>query len=61
MRRKFQIPSLRDKLIATGDAYIEETNNWGDEFWGVCHGFGENMLGKILMEIRKEIVDDRLD
>jgi hypothetical protein len=52
---KFSIPAMRDKLIATGDLYIEETNWWGDTFWGVCKGQGDNILGKLLMEIRKEI------
>ena len=32
--------------------YIEETNFWKDEFWGVCKGKGKNMLGKLLMNIR---------
>lgn len=31
---------------------IEEENHWGDVFWGTCNGHGENMLGKLLMEIR---------
>jgi predicted NAD-dependent protein-ADP-ribosyltransferase YbiA (DUF1768 family) len=24
-------------------------------FWGVCRGKGENHLGKIIMDVRKEI------
>lgn len=46
---------LKEKLIATGDRYLEETNWWGDEYWGVCKGKGENVLGKILMKIRSMI------
>lgn len=46
---------LKEKLLATGDAHIEETNTWGDTFWGVCKGKGHNHLGKILMEVREEI------
>jgi ribA/ribD-fused uncharacterized protein len=46
---------LKEKLLATGDAYLEETNSWSDIFWGVCHGIGKNHLGKILMEVRDEI------
>ena len=46
---------LRKKLLDTGDAYIEETNYWGDRFWGVSNGTGENHLGKILMRVRKEL------
>ena len=42
------------KLIATGNKYLEETNWWGDIFWGTDKkGNGKNMLGKILMEIRE--------
>ena len=43
---------LRQKLIDTGDMYLEETNTWDDTFWGVCNGEGRNELGKILMKIR---------
>jgi ribA/ribD-fused uncharacterized protein len=39
-------------LVATGNHYIEETNWWGDQFWGVCRGRGTNHLGQILMTIR---------
>lgn len=31
--------------------YVEETNWWNDTFWGVCDGKGENILGKIIMEV----------
>jgi N-glycosidase YbiA len=43
---------LRHELLATGDKYLEETNHWGDKFWGVCDGKGKNSLGKILMGVR---------
>ena len=43
---------LRDRLRLTSNAYLEETNTWGDRYWGVCGGVGENMLGRILMGIR---------
>lgn len=45
---------LKRLLISTGDLYLEETNTWGDIFWGVCKGKGQNMLGRILMRIRDE-------
>ena len=48
-------PELAAKLIATGDELLVEGNTWGDVFWGVCKGIGDNHLGKILMEIRKNI------
>lgn len=44
---------LLQKLRETGDRYIEETNTWGDTFWGVCNGEGHNHLGKIIMGIRE--------
>lgn len=42
------------RLMATGDRELIEGNTWGDTFWGVCEGVGQNNLGKILMEARKE-------
>jgi ribA/ribD-fused uncharacterized protein len=46
---------LREKLLATGSKYLEETNWWNDKFWGVCNGTGENNLGKTLMKIRESL------
>lgn len=46
---------LREKLLATGDAYLIEGNWWNDRYWGVCRGVGENRLGKILMRVRYEL------
>lgn len=43
------------KLKNTGELYIEETNWWGDKYWGVCKGEGENNLGKIIMNIRNNL------
>ncbi|NGT90448.1 NADAR family protein [Clostridium perfringens] len=48
---------LRRKLIATGDKYLEEGNTWNDTYLGVCKGKGRNMLGKILMRVRSEIIN----
>ena len=47
---------LKAKLIATGDAYLEEGNYHGDTFWGTVKGNGQNNLGKILMKVRGEII-----
>ena len=56
VRCKFiQSPWLTKLLLDTGDSYIEETNWWKDTYWGVCDGVGENHLGNILMQLRKEI------
>jgi ribA/ribD-fused uncharacterized protein len=43
---------LWGRLRATGNAIIIEGNWWGDKFWGIHNGEGENWLGKILMEVR---------
>lgn len=50
-----QHPTLKEKLLATGDQYLEETNWWGDTYWGVCNGVGRNQLGKTLMQIREKL------
>lgn len=49
---KFSHQELSQKLVATGNAELIEGNDWGDMFWGVCRGRGENWLGKLLMEVR---------
>lgn len=50
-------PELRQKLIDTGDRYLEETNHWKDTYWGINYktGEGQNNLGKILMEVRENL------
>ena len=61
LRAKFAVPELKEKLIATGDAELVEGNRWHDNRRGKCscekrqNKEGQNWLGKILMEIRKEI------
>lgn len=54
---KFSKRPLRQKLRQTGDEELVEVNWWGDKFWGVCRGVGENNLGKLLMKIRNLIKD----
>lgn len=56
VRQKFtQHAYLKQNLLATGNAPLVEGNNWGDTFWGVCKGRGQNHLGRILMKIREEL------
>lgn len=53
-----QNKDLKDKLIDTGNAILEEGNYWKDTFWGIYpkgSGIGNNVLGKILMRIRKNL------
>jgi predicted NAD-dependent protein-ADP-ribosyltransferase YbiA (DUF1768 family)/adenine/guanine phosphoribosyltransferase-like PRPP-binding protein len=67
---KFKNPELREKLLATGKKYLAEGNLWGDTYWGVSikgkkglklgpnvmkHGYGTNMLGMLLMELRAQL------
>ncbi len=42
-------------LLSTGVEDLVETNFWGDTFYGVCDGVGDNWLGHILMVIRAEL------
>lgn len=50
---KFADSVLKDQLLATGDAELIESNDWGDKFWGMCCGKGSNNLGKLLMLVRR--------
>jgi hypothetical protein len=43
---------LGEALLDTGQHKIVEGNDWGDRYWGVYMGRGENMLGQILMHVR---------
>lgn len=59
LRQKFTWPEFRERLLDTGDTELIEGNTWGDKFWGVCDGVGENHLGKLLMKIRGELNDNQ--
>jgi ribA/ribD-fused uncharacterized protein len=59
--QKFYPTILRRKLLCTFTAQLIEGNYWHDTWYGVCEGTckqgphepkGENVLGKLLMEIR---------
>lgn len=56
-----QNEELKEKLLATGDKYLEEGTYWHDNCWGNCYCekcqniIGENRLGKILMRVREEL------
>ena len=55
LRKKFNISELKEELLKTDKATLIEGNTWGDTFWGVCNGVGENNLGKLLMKVREEL------
>lgn len=52
-----QNEDLKEKLLSTNDAELIEGNTWGDTYWGICKGKGENNLGKILMLVRSKLKD----
>jgi ribA/ribD-fused uncharacterized protein len=57
VREKFTAPShLRTLLLATRDVELVERNHWRDTFWGVCGGRGQNHLGRLLMQVRNELL-----
>lgn len=61
LRKKFTIPELHNKLLATGDAKLIEGNYWHDNYWGNCYCdkckdiVGKNRLGELLMKVREEL------
>jgi ribA/ribD-fused uncharacterized protein len=61
LRQKFAREPFRTQLLASGNAEIVEGNTWHDQLWGDCecpgHAAepGENLLGRLLMEIRSSL------
>jgi len=51
---------LATRLLETEDQYLQEGNTWGDTFWGVCDGHGQNWLGFLLMARRAELRGGKL-
>ncbi len=60
--QKYSTSPYRELLSATKDDYIQEGNRWGDKFWGVClkSGEGLNILGHLIILIRKTLTTDEL-
>lgn len=52
LQQKFAQEPYRSKLAMTAGRELVEGNWWGDEFFGVCKGVGENWLGRMIMAIR---------
>lgn len=68
VKAKFtQNPDLKEKLLATGDATLIEGTTWHDNYWGNCtcdkckNITGRNQLGKILMRVREELMNEQAD
>lgn len=55
LKIKFENSVLTSLLRKTGNLTITEDNTWGDTFWGVCNGVGDNNLGTLLMVVRYEL------
>ena len=61
LRKKFEKPSFRTRLLATNNEELVEGNYWHDNTWGDCYCDhckdikGKNLLGKLLMQVREEI------
>lgn len=53
---KFALPEMEELLLSTGNLKLIEGNTWNDTFWGVDirTRVGQNMLGRLLMQIREE-------
>lgn len=55
LKQKFSDKVLAQLLLGTGRQELIEGNTWGDVFWGVCKGKGQNNLGKLLMDVRTDL------
>lgn len=55
LRAKFSAKTLEAMLLDTGVEELVERNDWGDTYWGICDGVGQNKLGKLLMQVRSEL------
>ena len=64
--RKFKNADMRERIIFTGCAYLEEGNSWHDNEWGACscercfNLSKRNMLGLLLMRVRRDIRENRI-
>lgn len=59
VKAKFeQNQDLMTSLLKTEGEVLVEGNTWGDRTWGVSGGVGQNLLGKILMDVREEFLEE---
>ena len=57
LRDKFKRnPKLKDKLMETGHRVLVHRNGYNDTFWGIANGKGTNHLGRLLEQVREELV-----
>ncbi len=61
LKVKFKDPDLRKRLINTKNAVLVEDSST-DSIWGIGKkGTGRNLLGKLLMKVRKEIIIENIN
>jgi len=60
LMRKFEHPSLRQKLIDTYPHDLVEGNYWNDKIWGYClkTNEGKNYLGQLLVSLRTILINE---
>lgn len=56
LAQKFKHPALAQRLVDTREDLITEINDWGDTYWGICNGVGEDHLGRLLRKIRQDLL-----
>ena len=58
LKAKAEVHEFKEALLATGQAELVEYVPSVEGFWGVGSGYvgGQNMLGRLLMELREELV-----
>lgn len=67
VRIKFHDPDMKLRLVKSRDWILCENNYWHDNYWGNCtcekckNIPGQNKLGKILMQVREEIINEVLE
>jgi hypothetical protein len=61
LREKFKIELYKKILLCTQDVeIIEDAAQWNDTEWGIGKdGKGKNLLGKALMQVRKELNENK--
>lgn len=57
LRLKFQRSDLLEKLMLIEGPIVNE-NDYGDTYWGVCNGQGQNKLGQFLTTIKDEALSN---
>ena len=63
LRLKFSNEDMRERLLQTGEEELVEGNRWHDKYWGrclcaKCGNTGQNVLGELLMQVRRELMEE---